>query len=36
VVKREVRWFTPQGGTGILQAISKAYEFPIEWTPGRK
>jgi len=36
VVKREVRWFTPKGGTGIQQMISKAYEFPIEWTPGRK
>jgi tellurite resistance protein TerA len=36
VVKREVRWFTPQDGAGIQQVISKTYEFPIEWTPGRK
>ncbi|WNI16454.1 hypothetical protein [Actinacidiphila sp. ITFR-21] len=36
VIEREVRWFTPQRGAGIQQVISKTYEFPIEWTPGRK
>ncbi|AUG80752.1 hypothetical protein CFP65_6083 [Kitasatospora sp. MMS16-BH015] len=36
VVEREVRWFTPQQGVSVHEAISRAYRLGMSWTPGRK
>ncbi|MFC4033986.1 hypothetical protein ACFO3J_21250 [Streptomyces polygonati] len=36
IIEREVRWFTPEGGAGIQEVISRDYDFAIQWTRGRK
>ncbi|MEU6890925.1 hypothetical protein ABZ934_03860 [Streptomyces sp. NPDC046557] len=36
VIEREVRWFTPQDGSGVQDVISRAYRLGMKWTPGSK